>query len=152
MSKVKILTLIAALAGLVSHVCAASLVVDTTSGSFQGFNTGRDLEAWLGLPFAEAPVGNLRFKAPVLISKSSTTSVQNATAFGHACPQPDDGSLGATQAEDCLFLNVRRSSIYGSYLDRMLQVFRPAGTASNAKLPILFWLHVRPYIAHVHHL
>jgi len=107
---------------------AGSLVVKTTSGSFQGFNTGRGLEAWLGLPFAEAPVGDLRFKAPVSITKPSSQSVQNASAFGHACPQPD-ADLGAAQAEDCLFLNV----------------WRPAGTAADAKLPILFWIHGGAY-------
>jgi carboxylesterase type B len=84
---------------------AGNLQVDTTAGSFQGLQTSGGLEAWLGLPFAQPPVGDLRFKAPVPITRPLTQGVQNATEFGHACPQPD-ADLGATQSEDCLVLNV----------------------------------------------
>ena len=80
------------------------LVVRTTSGTFRGATIGI-LDRWLGIPYAQPPVENLRFKAPVPITNASRT-IQNATAFGNACPQVPSGSLGAPISEDCLFLNV----------------------------------------------
>ena len=85
---------------------SASLDVNTTSGTFRGVANTSGIEQWLGIPFAEAPVGSLRFKAPLPFTKRST-AVQNASAFGNACPQVPSNGLGAPQSEDCLFLNVR---------------------------------------------
>ncbi|KAJ3004670.1 hypothetical protein NUW54_g4701 [Trametes sanguinea] len=78
-----------------------SLVIRTTSGTFRGQNTGNGTERWLGIPFAQPPVGSLRFKAPVAITNASPT-VKNAFTFGNACPQAPSDSLGAPQSEDCL--------------------------------------------------
>ncbi|KAI0785316.1 alpha/beta-hydrolase [Irpex lacteus] len=111
------------LAGVAS--AAASLQVDLTSGRFVGVTSAADgIDKWLGLPFAQSPVGNLRFKAPVPITRPSNI-VRNASQFGNACPQEPSDSLGAPIAEDCLFLNV----------------FRPAGTTSKGKLPVLVWFY-----------
>lgn len=85
---------------------ATSLDVSLKIGSFRGVSTANGTEKWLGIPFAESPVGPLRFKAPVPIAKAFK-GINNASSFGNACPQPP-GDLGATVAEDCLFLNVRR--------------------------------------------
>ena len=81
-----------------------SLEVRTTSGTFRGFARS-GLDRWLGVPFAQPPIGSLRFKAPRPITKASRI-VKNATAFGDACPQVPSNSLGAPLSEDCLFLNV----------------------------------------------
>lgn len=84
----------------------ASLVVRTTSGTFKGFSAGNGTEKWLGVPFAQPPVGPLRFKAPVPIT-NAPQAVKEASTFGNACPQVPSDSLGAPLSEDCLFLNVR---------------------------------------------
>jgi carboxylesterase type B len=86
---------------------SSPLVVDLTSGSFRGVLAGspNNTDKWLGIPFAQPPVGNLRFKAPVAITNPSRT-VKNATQFGNACPQIPADHLGAPIGEDCLFLNV----------------------------------------------
>lgn len=124
---------------------ASSLVVHLTSGRFNGVAAGAptDVEKWLGVPFAQSPVGSLRFKAPVAITDPSST-VKNASQFGNACPQVPSDSLGAPISEDCLFLNV--SPLAYILLDRhyltSIQVFRPAGTKSDAKLPVLVWFYV----------
>ncbi|KAF9048749.1 alpha/beta-hydrolase [Panaeolus papilionaceus] len=97
---------------------ASDLTVRTTSGTFHGVSASNGIEKWLGLPFAQPPIGNLRFKAPVPIT-SASSAVKNATSFASVCAQPGSGS------EDCLYLNV----------------FRPAGIKSDAKLPVLFWIH-----------
>lgn len=87
-------------------VWAAPLDIRTSSGTFRGVSTGNGTEKWLGVPFAQPPVGSLRFKAPVPITNPSR-AVKNASAFGNACPQNPSSSLGAPLSEDCLFLNVR---------------------------------------------
>jgi Carboxylesterase family len=56
-------------------------IVDTTIGPIQGkVSTLRpDVSAYLGIPFAKPPVGDLRFAAPVKYGGSG--SVINGTAF-----------------------------------------------------------------------
>ncbi|EKM61503.1 uncharacterized protein PHACADRAFT_190672 [Phanerochaete carnosa HHB-10118-sp] len=105
----------------------ASLVVKVPLEHSRGSTAGspNNTDKWLGIPFAQSPVGNLRFKSPVAITKPSH-SVQDANQFGNACPQRPSDTLGAPLGEDCLFLNV----------------WRPAGTRADAKLPVLVWFYV----------
>ncbi|KAF9448653.1 alpha/beta-hydrolase [Macrolepiota fuliginosa MF-IS2] len=104
---------------------AANLDIKLPTGIFRG-TSAASVEAWLGVPFAQPPVGSLRFKAPVPITEHSS-AVKNASSFGNACPQlPQD--LGAPIMEDCLFLNV----------------WRPADIKGN-NLPVLFWIHGGQY-------
>ncbi|KAF9048750.1 alpha/beta-hydrolase [Panaeolus papilionaceus] len=113
---------------VVSYSAAApgppNLDVRTTAGTFRGVSTPANTEKWLGIPFAEQPVGKLRFRAPKPIA-SPAKGIQVASTFGNACPQPPSATLGAPIGEDCLHLNV----------------WRPQGVKSNAKLPVLFWIH-----------
>ena len=88
-----------------------ALVIQTTSGTFRGVATANETEHWLGIPFAQPPVGSLRFKAPVPF-KNRSKAVQDASAFGNACPQVPSDGLGAPQSEDCLFLNVSDPCIF----------------------------------------
>lgn len=85
----------------------SSVVVELTSGSFRGVSTAapNNTDKWLGIPFAQPPVGNLRFKAPVAITHTSKI-VQDASHFGDVCPQPASDTLGAPISENCLVLNV----------------------------------------------
>ena len=75
---------------------------------------------WKGVPFAKAPVGDLRWKAPV--DPDPWTSHRDAKTFGNACVQSGrlygpgannqyDATIGSTLgqtlgSEDCLYLNV----------------------------------------------
>jgi para-nitrobenzyl esterase len=84
-------------------------VVRTPAGALRG--TAEDgLHIFKGIPFAEAPVGQLRWKPPV--AKARWSGIRDATQFGPACFQPE-GKLNNIYAnkpypmsEDCLSLNI----------------------------------------------
>ncbi|KAF9068950.1 alpha/beta-hydrolase, partial [Rhodocollybia butyracea] len=113
---------------LVQSQSSASLDVSLTSGRYSGVATANGTDKWLGIRYATPPVGNLRFKAPLPITKPSNT-LQNASDFGNACPQRPMTTLGAPRSEDCLFLNV----------------WRPQNTTVKANLPVLVWIHGGAY-------
>lgn len=118
--------------------------VSLTSGKFVGISsTANGTDKWLGIPFAQPPLGNLRFKAPVAITKPSQEVVQ-ATTFGDACPQEPSTSLGAPLSEDCLTLNVCLSLCDPLFVNKVIprQVWRPIGTTSEDKLPVMVWFYV----------
>lgn len=106
----------------------SSLVVHLTSGSFEGASNG-SVDIWLGIPFAQPPVGRLRFKAPVPIT-TPAPGVKVANQFGNVCPQLLSDSNGAPMGEDCLYLNV----------------FRPVGTTITDKLPVIAYLYGGAYM------
>jgi para-nitrobenzyl esterase len=55
-----------------------------------------------GVPFAQPPVGNLRFRPPVPVK--SWPGVRSATKFSPAAIQASETSFA--QSEDCLYLNI----------------------------------------------
>lgn len=67
-----------------------SPVVHTESGAVVGkienLPYGKSVHNYLGIPYAEPPVGKLRFAAPKPIR--SWSEVKRATVFGAPCPQP----------------------------------------------------------------
>src|SRR5690606_267814 len=81
--------------------------VQLASGVVQGQAAGA-LNVYLGIPYAAAPEGEQRWRAPKPVAAWS--GVRPATAFGAACPQPhvsdEPWSQVGPQSEDCLFLNV----------------------------------------------
>ncbi|KAG6905611.1 hypothetical protein DXG01_001717, partial [Tephrocybe rancida] len=88
-----------------------TLDVPLSTGIYRGVSTSQGIEQWLGIRYAQAPVGDLRFKAPVPVPNNVNASVTvDASTFGNACPQPP-AALGAPVAEDCLFLNLSSASV-----------------------------------------
>ncbi|MDJ0849966.1 MAG: carboxylesterase family protein [Myxococcota bacterium] len=108
----------------------------TRQGAVQGFAHPEGGHAWVGIPFAQPPVGELRWRAPRPAEPWQGT--REATAYGPACMQiagPNGGSDGAragrpTGSEDCLTLNV--------FAPR----FAPdAVPEAGERLPVLVWIH-----------
>ncbi|GAA4547393.1 carboxylesterase/lipase family protein [Amycolatopsis samaneae] len=83
--------------------CTAGTEVRTAEGPVCGL--ARDgVTSWLGIRYAAAPVGELRWRAPRPVEHWRDTF--SATAPGNQCPQP--ARLGpARTVEDCLNLDVR---------------------------------------------
>lgn len=112
-------------------------VVTTTAGKVRGRwrdTPGGPSAAFLGIPYAEAPVGDLRFAAPR--RRASWTGVRDAVAYGPTAqveplaavttiPEP------STPGDDLLNLNV----------------FTPAPGEHSARLPVLVWIHGGGYMA-----
>jgi para-nitrobenzyl esterase len=98
-----------------------SPIVQTTQGRVQGF-TKDGVAEFFGIPYAAAPIGNLRWRPPV--AHAPWTGVLKATAFGPTCAQIENSPFsGPTSAsEDCLYINV----------------FAPA-IAEHKKLPVILW-------------
>ena len=68
--------------------------------------------AWLGIPYAQAPIGNLRWKAPRALTPfdqvfTATTFADMCTQLGNPLLDIDPSLYGkAVGSEDCLYLNV----------------------------------------------
>ncbi len=83
--------------------------VTITSGVIEGsFNVRDGIQTYLGVPFAQPPVGDLRWRAP--LPAKSWEGVRVAQAFGPRAVQPavfgDMDFRSDGMSEDCLYLNV----------------------------------------------
>ena len=84
-----------------------TLQVKTQYGILEGFEKN-GVKTFLGVPFAQAPLGKLRWKAPQPVKPWE--GVRDAKQFGNDPMQPDifgDMSFrGPARSEDCLYLNI----------------------------------------------
>ncbi len=102
-----------------------SNIIETKAGKIQGYKE-EGLEIFKGVPFAEPPIGKLRFSPPV--DKQSWDGVLNTTEYGpcsfqgHSELEQFLGKL-EPEGEDCLTLNI----------------WTPA--TDNEKRPVMFWIH-----------
>ncbi len=103
-------------------------VVETTCGKVRGSDQGA-VSVWKGIPFAQPPVGELRFRPPQ--PPQAWAGVRDATEYGMVAPQAvlrEGSPLGnrltpGEESEDCLYLNV----------------WSPR--ADGRRRPVLVWLH-----------
>lgn len=72
----------------------------TSSGRLNGDCSNVKVDKYLGIPYAEPPVGNLRFSNPKAY-KATDVTAHSATTLPPFCAQ-----LGIESSEDCLYLNV----------------------------------------------
>lgn len=100
--------------------------VRVRDGALTGLSSD-GVDSFRGVPFAAPPVGALRWRAPQ--PAAPWRDVRAATRNADACmqtPVPGNAApLTVSVSEDCLYLNV----------------WRPAGVAAGAKLPVLVWIH-----------
>ncbi|XP_065209357.1 juvenile hormone esterase-like [Planococcus citri] len=87
-------------------ILANCVVLHTKQGSLKGFvspsRNGRPFYSFYSIPYAEPPVGDLRFKDPV--PAKSWQGVRDATVESPICPGSLYGEVSGQ--EDCLYLNV----------------------------------------------
>jgi para-nitrobenzyl esterase len=107
--------------------------VDTTAGALRG-SWVEGTATFLGVPFAEAPIGERRFGAPE--RRRRWSGVRDATHHG-ATPQ---------KAPLADVTTIPEPSIPGDDVLN-LNVFTPAPGERNARLPVLVWIHGGGFIA-----
>ncbi|XP_047112049.1 cholinesterase-like [Schistocerca piceifrons] len=101
---------------------AEDVLVTVQQGTLRGttatslYNTS--YTAFLGIPYAQPPIGELRFQAPQ--PPRNWEGTRDATEYGSDCVQNT-----GTGSEDCLYLNV----------------FVPGVPEEGAGLPVMFWVH-----------
>lgn len=100
------------------------------AGDVIGFSDQHATFAWLGVPFAQPPVGDLRWRAPRPMPR--WRNVRPALAMSPPCAQLKIFALfdkhATTGSEDCLYLNL--------WTPRMT-----AGEVKAKRLPVMVWIH-----------
>ena len=104
------------------------LTVNTSSGVLQGsksiLNDDIHVTSWLGIPFADPPVSELRFRPPRPVTP--WTGIREAVKMPPACPQSSKFSVVSANntSEDCLYLNIYSAEPH-----------------DGAPKPVMIWIH-----------
>lgn len=149
--------------------------VETKAGKLKGVTVdsfeGKKVNKFLGIPYAEPPVGPLRFRDPV--PKKPWTDVRDASKGGHMCTQIDVEALKATamasakekgidpdatqkemekqlkelkitggaMAIGMEFKSFSPEELAGDEDCLFLNVFTPADAKPDSKLPVMVYFH-----------
>ncbi|WP_420139308.1 carboxylesterase/lipase family protein [Sphingomonas sp.] len=120
------LAIICSVASVARAQAGAGPQVKLAEGTLLGSRQGQ-VDAFLGIPYAAAPVGDNRWRAPQPVVH--WTGIRDARSYAADCAQhlfPGDAApLGTKPSEDCLYLNV----------------WRPAAVKAGSKRPVMVWLH-----------
>ncbi|XP_033229045.1 esterase E4-like [Belonocnema kinseyi] len=92
-------------------------------GSTHTTRNGKTISSFLSIPYAQPPVGNLRFNNP--IPCEPWTGIRMADTDADQCPQHD--GMSVVGKEDCLYLNV----------------YTPNQNLASTQdlLPVMVWIH-----------
>lgn len=100
---------------IIKLLCAQNIdggpIIELSIGKIEGYRykTKSGLQAYVfqGIPYAESPVGSLRF-AKTLAKRSfdDKNFILQCNEYRPSCPQNISLSIHKRQREDCLFVNV----------------------------------------------
>ncbi|KAL7284647.1 hypothetical protein ACG7TL_001944 [Trametes sanguinea] len=112
-------------------------VVDLGYARYEGNISYPNTVAYLGIPYAEPPVGDRRFRAPLQldtarVARESGGKVVAANVYPDFCVQGSTGAgeAGGAGSEDCLKVNI----------------YAPAGAKEGDQLPVLVYIHGGGYV------
>ncbi|KAG9192082.1 hypothetical protein G6011_10816 [Alternaria panax] len=104
---------------------AIAPTAQTKNGTYVGIHSAEyDQDFFLGIAYAQPPVGSLRFSNPVGLN-TTWDKTKPATQYSTECYGYGSDQWNYPVSEDCLYLNV----------------VRPAGCSKDEKLPVTFWIH-----------
>ena len=113
---------------LISSLSSADIYsIKTSSGITEG-DIQKRVVSWDDIPYAQAPVGELRWKAPRELKNSTNTKIEPKE--DNFCVQKPSG-LGGSEgeglysgSEDCLYLDIKAPQ-----------------ASLNKSMPVMFWIH-----------
>jgi para-nitrobenzyl esterase len=111
-----------------------STIVETSYGKLEGVEQD-GLAVFRGIPFAQPPVGKLRYRAPQHAERWD--GVRDATQFGPACPQGP--RAGAEQPASVFGGMFAQGELDTSEDCLTLSVWTPG--ADGAQRPVMVWIH-----------
>ena len=130
---------------------SSSEVVETSKGKLQGYEKN-GVNYFLGIPYAEAPIGELRWQPPKPVK--AWQGIKNVNALGSSCMQPTN--IGNSAFLD-LMLDGYGLAWYEKLIIKGFSFFAPRLTAGNfsedclflniispkdaENLPVMFWIH-----------
>ena len=100
--------------------------VVTDTGSVLAYESEDNVLQWFDIPYAQAPVGDLRWRAPQALAvtdgriRRSSDDIMCPQEAGYVSGVEGESSIGA---EDCLYLDVT------------------APADADGSLPVMFWIH-----------
>ena len=102
--------------------------IQTTSGISYGY-TKNNVVNWDDIPYAQAPIGDLRWRAPIKLDSSAKLNTIKPQENNFCVQEPSGlgGSEGLSffsGTEDCLYLDIKRPK-----------------KISKELLPVMFWIH-----------
>ncbi|KAF3919117.1 Cholinesterase [Orbilia brochopaga] len=101
-------------------------LVTIRNGTVRGIHNAKyNQDFFLGIPYAQPPVGNLRFDTPKSLNTSFPGGMFNANAYGNRCFGVNN-TYPAPESEDCLTLNIVRPS---------------DDACKGKKLPVFVWIY-----------
>ncbi|KAL1617180.1 hypothetical protein SLS54_007957 [Diplodia seriata] len=89
-------------------LCQSPSIVSTPQGIYHPNTSIPGVEQFLGIRYAEPPVGALRFAAPAPYASGDAAQHVDATRYGPACLQDAGFEAANGLSEDCLTLNIFR--------------------------------------------
>ncbi|KAG9011494.1 hypothetical protein FRB94_008325 [Tulasnella sp. JGI-2019a] len=109
-----------------SATSTVSVTISTGANVTGTHDTSTGLDSYLGIPFAQPPVGNLRFSPPVPVASGRSGQQILATFDTPACLQDPQNTIVGNYgvSEDCLYLNVWSSH----------------NVTRTSKLPVMVWV------------
>jgi len=127
-----LVTLLLVVAGLVAGEADVEVQLEGLGrirGNTAEARNKKTIYQFLGVPFAEPPTGDNRFKNPVPVKSWEEEGVRDATSFGPVCLQmPYHAPDQIVGSENCLFLNVYTKDV-------------------TAKKPVLVYIHGGAFVA-----
>ncbi|HEY1056641.1 MAG TPA: carboxylesterase family protein [Emticicia sp.] len=104
----------------------ANPTVRTTNGIVRGVTEG-DVSIFRAIPYAAPPVGEFRWRPPQPVKnwEGELDATKPCKDCGQGGFGPNAPKISPNSSEDCLFLNV----------------WKPASSTAQSKLPVMVWIH-----------